>query len=212
MRSKHGRLSGAAKLGAGLLAAAVVGAGASVVVGTPAPAPMAPPSSTVVTVIDISRVLQGLKEREARDQELQASERELTTKASDLKKEIEADRASLESLPDTADKLAAARRLREKMFRADFELDFSKAVLGEKQAEGMKELHAKIVDAAGRLAKARGYHLVLSSDMAVPVRGNMDELSRTISLKRFVYVDAQLDITDELIAFMNNEYAVGSKK
>jgi hypothetical protein len=35
-------------------------------------------------------------------------------------------------------------------------------------------------------------------------------VSRTISLKRFLYVDPSMDITAELVQYMNNQYAAGA--
>jgi Skp family chaperone for outer membrane proteins len=179
---------------------------------SPAPAAAPAPPSPIIAIVDLPKVLDGLKEREARDKELETAKNALQAKADELKKTLDAERQKLENLADTASKIPAAKAYREKVLRADFDLDYGKSLLAEQQATGLRELFEKISLATAEVAKARGYHLVLSSDQSVPVRGNTEEVSRTISLKRFLYVDPSMDITAELVQYMNNQFEAGAKK
>lgn len=195
-----------------IVSAATVAALSVTAVGTPAAQRLGPTASPVIAMVNLPKVLDGLKEREAKDKELDAAKQALQKKADDAKKTLDSDRDALKLLPDTEAKIAAAKAYREKVLRTDFDLDFGKQLLAEQQAEGLKDLYAKITAACAALAKARGYNLVISNDEGVPVRGNTDEATRTISLKRFLYVDPGMDITDEVVQYMNNEYATGSGK
>lgn len=188
--------------------AVVAGVSASAI-GTPR-VPLAPPTSSMIAVIDLPKVLDGLKEKQAKDTAIQASAKELEDKGKSLRDGLEAEKKKIELMANGPEKLAAAKAFREKALRADFDMDFGKAAFAEQRAEGLADLYKKINDSAAALAKARGYHMVLSSDESVSAKGSYDEVSRIISLKRMLYVDPAMDVTEELIAFMNNEFAVGA--
>lgn len=208
-RLSHHRTAAARSAGALALAAIIglaVGARA-----TPAPR-FSPPSPASIAMVDLPKVLGGLKSAQAKDDALKAAEAELKKKAEAVKAEIDAERKRIGLLPDDVKKIADLKALRERTLRADFDLDYGKAVLAEQQSEGLKELYAEIRTGIAELAKARGYHLVISSDEGVPVRGTYDQASQTISLKRFFYVDPAMDITDELVQYMNNQFATGANK
>lgn len=195
-----------------IVSAAVVAGLAVNAIGTPAAERLGPPASPVIAMVNLPKVLEGLKEREAKDKDLDTGKQALQKKADDAKKSLDGDLQQLKLMPDNDAKLVAAKAYREKVLRTNFDLDFEKQLLAEQQAEGLKDLYAKVSSACAALAKARGYNLVISNDEEVPVRGNTDEATRTISLKRFLYVDSGMDITDELVQYMNNEYDTGSKK
>lgn len=192
-------------------AAAVAGLSVSAI-GKPAKERLGPPASPVIAMVNLPKVLDGLKERAVKDKDLDKGKQDLQKKADDAKKALDSDRQALDLMPNNDAKITAAKAYREKLLRTDFDLDFGKQLLAEQQAEGLKELYSKITIASAALAKARGYQLVISNDDGVQVRGNTEEATRTISLKRFLYVDPSMDITDELVQYMNNEYETGSKK
>jgi Skp family chaperone for outer membrane proteins len=196
---------------AAVVTAAVVSGVAVTAIGKPAAERFGPPSP-IIAMVDIPKVLEGLKEREARDKELEAAKGELQKKGEELTKGLEAEKAKIEPMANTPAKVVAAKAFRQKSLQAEFDMNYGKSLLAEQQATGLRELFDKIVTASAELAKARGYHLVISNDETVPVRGNTEEVSRTISLKRFIYVDPSMNITDELVQYMNNQYAAGAAK
>ena len=79
------------------------------------------------------------------------------------------------------------------------------------QAEMLRELYLKINAAVQFLAKRDGYQLVLTSDEKVPVNaGDPDSVLRAISLKRMLYVDPAMDITPDVVSYLNLGYATGT--
>jgi len=190
-----------------VVALAIVAASAVTAVGKPAALPALP--TPIVAIINLPKVLEGLKEREARKRDLSVAADDAKKKKEEYTKTLEAEKAAIGLMADNADKLAAGNAFREKAIRLDFEVDFTEKLLVERETDALRDLCNKILASAGRLAQSRGYHMVVSTDAAVPLNGNADDITRTISLKRIIYSSPELDITDELVAFMNNEHATG---
>lgn len=184
-------------------------AGVSVqAIGTPRMAPMSPPSPLIAT-IDVSKVLEKLKERESKLASLDASASELKKKAEEKEKALEAEAAKIELMPNDDAKLAAAKAWRAKRLQARFDLDYGRSLLDEQQTEGLVDLYNKICTASAELAKARGIHLVLANDTDASLRNKTGEdVQRIIALRKMIYADGALDITEELASMMNNQYAV----
>lgn len=167
-----------------------------------------PPAAPVIAVVDLDAVLQGLNEKKEREAALQATLKELQNRVSGLGEDAKNEQAKLEQAPP-ADKPALAKALREKIIRAEFEKQYSEKLLGETSGEVIRDIYLKIDAATERLAKQNGYQLVLASDEKnpIPERGATGDILRAIAGKRMLYVDPSLDITQEVIALMNNEYA-----
>lgn len=203
MSTRFGRFSVLAlalALGAGALAYVSAKAGA-------ASAYKGPPAAPVIAVVDLEGVLGGLNERKDKESALKTSLEDMQKRVTALGDEAKGEQSKVEQATG-AQKIALAKAMREKIIRAEFEKQYSEKVLGEMQGEMLRELYLKIDEAAGRLAKQNGYQLVLASDEKVNIpQGAPGEVLRAIALKRMLYVDQSLDITQEIVALMNNEYA-----
>lgn len=188
-------------------------AGVSVqAIGTPRTAPMSPPSPIIAT-IDVSKVLEGLKERESKLTALDAAAQDLKKKAEEKEKALDAEAAKIEVMANTPEKIAAAKQYRANRLQARFDVDYGRSLLDEQQTEGLVDLYTKICSSAAELAKSRGYHLVLANDSDASLRNKSGEdVQRIIALRKMIYADTALDITDELIALMNNQFAVNGGK
>ncbi len=167
-----------------------------------------PPAAPVIAVVDLDSVLQGLNEKKDREAALQTTLKDLQSRVNALGEEAKNEQAKLEQATD-AQKPALAKALREKIIRAEFEKQYSEKILTEMSGEVIREIYLKIDNATERLAKQNGYQLVLASDEKNPVpdRGSTSDILRSIASKRMLFVDPSLDITQEVITLMNNEYA-----
>jgi Skp family chaperone for outer membrane proteins len=198
---------------AAMAVAACVGgglwAGSRARASAPAAAPV-PPAATTVVTIDLEEVIKGMKEREDKEKSLKDRQAEYQTKIDQLASDAKSEKSKVENMTDTPEKITAAKALREKIIRAEFEKQYAERLLGEMKGEMMRELYTKISEATKRLAKQNGYHLVLSNDQNVPVgTGDPDAVLRAIALRRVMYAHPDLDITKEVVDFLNNEYAAG---
>jgi Skp family chaperone for outer membrane proteins len=192
------------------MAACVVG-GTWVATRATASSPMAaPPAAPVVATIDMEEIIKGLKEREDKEKALSAKQKEYQDKLNQLTEDAKSEKSKIENMTDTPEKITAAKNLREKLIRAEFEKQYAERLLGELKGEMMRELYVKISEATKQLAKQNGYQLVLSSDQNVPVgSGDPDAVLRAIALRRVMYADPALDITADVVAYLNNQYAAG---
>ena len=78
--------------------------------------------------------------------------------------------------------------------------------------EMLRDLYMKVDAAAENLAKKNGYDLVLVSDEKAPIpQDDQAAARRAMLLKRMLYVNPTLDITQELVQTMNNEFAMGKR-
>jgi len=169
------------------------------------------PPATVVATVDLERVLNGMNEKTTKEAELKDKIGELNLKIEDLKKQVDAEKAKFDALPEGADKKAKAETLRRLLYQLEFERQFGLRVLGELEGDLIRELYAKITAAVHDLAQRNGYTIVLANDEQVEVpQGNAENVQRTISLKRMLYVNTAHDITDELILMMNAQHGAGA--
>lgn len=194
-----------------LASAAAVALGAAALTGARAGLTMnAPPTSPVIATVDLEVVVAGLHERTDKEASLKASLAEAKSKLEKMVDEVKAEESKLSVLPKGPVLQAAAKSLREKMIRVEFEKQYTEKLLVEMQGEMLRDLYIKITEAVQRLAQKSGYTLVLASDERVQApNGDMQTLTRAISLKRILYADDAMDITQELVTLMNNEYSAG---
>lgn len=172
---------------------------------------LAPPSAPIIAVIDLEEALSKLGERSDKEKTLKDQVAELQARINKYGEDLKSDQSKFELEIGPA-KAAMGKQIREKMIRAEFEKQYSQKLLTESQGEMLRDLYVKISDAAKRVAEKNGYQIVLASDEKVNIpKGDPDGVTRAIALKRFLYVDPQLNITGEVVEMMNNEYAAGKK-
>ena len=78
----------------------------------------------------------------------------------------------------------------------------------------MKDVYVKIQAAVAKLAQKGGYTLVLLDDRAItlPKTTTDREMNAAILSKQILFAANGLDVTDELVTMMNNEYQAPSGK
>ena len=169
-----------------------------------------PPAAPVIATVDLEGVINGMNERKVKEEALSAKQVEYKAKVDGLNEELKSDKTKYDAEPEGPGKMAMAKAMREKVFRMEFEGQYAIKVLGEMKAEMLRELYLKINAAAKTLAKRNGYQLVMTSDESVPVNaGDPDSVLRAIALKRMLYVDPNMDITPDIVTFLNNEWMAG---
>jgi len=171
----------------------------------------APPEPTIVALVNLERLVQDLDERAAREEELQGYFKELQTKLDEMAADIRRKQEELQiyqpGSPEAKEARLALLRLE---MRARQEQQISEALLGQRTAEMQVEIFDKIRAAIARLAERRGYQLVLSHDGQVELTArDRDSVQKAIAARRVLWAENQLDITEELLRTMNNEWAAG---
>ena len=170
-----------------------------------------PPAAPVIATVDLEQVIQKMNERTDKEAALKARSDEYKAKLKTLQEEAEADKAKIDAEPPaSANRVAMAKSLREKIFRMEFEGQYATKILGEMQGEMLKDLYTKINNTARVIAKRNAYQLVITSDENAQVNaGDPDSIKRAIAFKRILYVDPAMDITNDIVNELNNAYAAG---
>lgn len=170
---------------------------------------------TAVAVVDIQEVINGLDELRDREQELETFGKSLTARLDKLRQDNEQAETDLGLLPAGSPEFRERQEeFRRKTLELQFELDYSKARLDEKRAQIYSALFRKINEASARLAQQSGYDIVISSDSSatVPENGAEQAIRAMIVSRRLLYASDSVDVTDDLIRFMNNERSMGAAR
>ncbi len=190
-------------------AIACVGVGA----GGVASALRKPPTSPVIATVDLEAVYDGLEKRKAKEIEFKQKETEFKTKLDALQAKIEGDKKNFELMPEGPQKKARGQELIRSTFQFDFDRQYAEKFLDQMTGEMLRELYEEITLTSKELAVKNGYSMVIADDSRARIRGSgRDEVNRLIALKRNLYVEPAHDVTQELIAMMNNQFAANAGK
>lgn len=176
----------------------------------------AQPAPTMIAIVNIEKVANEVAE--ARD--LLAA---LKTRAESRQKTLDelADRmkaldAELKLLPENdrarKDKLAQLFEL-----RATYEARAQalQRLVDLEQGSTMREIAEKVIKTAGAVGKRNGYAIVLSDDRdlySFPEEATPAQIRPLVRSRSILWADDRLDITAQVIAQMNNDYAAAIKK
>jgi len=169
------------------------------------------PTPTVAT-INITRVINGLDEIEARQQQLQSFIGDRTSKITDLEKQFEIAKGEYDLLPsDGAARQGKAEELERLRMQIRFESELADVLINARRGEIFAALFEKIDATVSELSSERGYTLVLSDDQDSSAPGNPTEQQARAAIygRRVMFADSSVDITDELVIRMNNQWKTG---
>jgi len=164
-----------------------------------------PAHPAIIGSVDLEKVFNQIDRRAEAETELEAL-------AETFKQEREALRQIAEQAKMDLDMLAPGTEKYEKAedawtqavlnYRAAVE--FSKAKLDAKRAEARKIIYQVIVIEAARFAAANGVDYILADDSGIDlVEGTDLQIVQQMSLRRLVYANPSYDVTEDLIAWIN---------
>ena len=172
---------------------------------------------TVVATIDLQRVMNSLVERADLEAALTAQSQEILAERDRRQAEIERLGGDLEAMAEGPEKDRMQEDLDLKLLQemawirfVQQEIDIEKSLMLENLYRAMKKNIAELAD-------IEGIDLVLinDGDNEFAVSGGLqvsrqDQLREQISLRRILYRNQSIDISDDLIIRMNNEYAASA--
>jgi len=183
---------------AGVLAAAVLLLGGAAILA---------PRPTVVATVDLERVFNTV-DRHARNEadlralvdRMKARERELEANVKDLEAELDSFQPGTQSAIEAQNKVQAAVG----EFRAY--VQYARLKLEAEEARLMRETYLAIRESAKRYAREKGIDVVLLDDSIPQFQaGSSDRTVQQISNRRILFANQELDISEDLIRFMNAE-------
>ena len=172
---------------------------------------------TVVATIDLQRVMDSLAERADLEAALTAQSQEILAERDRRQSEIEQLSGELQAMADSPEKLRMQEDLDLKLLQemawirfVQQEIDIEKSLMLENLYRSMRKNIAELSD-------IEGIDLVLidDSENEFNVAGGrqvsrQDQLREQITLRRILYCNQSIDISDDLIIRMNNEYAASA--
>ena len=170
------------------------------------------PQPTVVGVVRLNILLEGLDQRAAAEARILAMRNRLEEDAKKRKSDLEAQKKGVEAAakaeqPKLADALTLAA------IRNQAWLEVSQQELDEEAALTVEELYRSIKNAVKELGASQGYDLVMVDDSNTELVKNRTsqmplkvQLEQQVAQRKFIYVDEATDITDQLIQRMNNAF------
>ena len=195
----------------GLVLATLAMGGAAI--GAAAGAGKARPVS--VGVVDVQKVLEQLSEKiqvdadlQTRTDRLQQEAQDREKKIQDLQKDIEilaapGSAAHEQKMEEAGNKVAELRAWREVQSQR----------LQREKATQYANLYRKITDTIGQTAKETGFDIVLFKETQIDMRNlKPEQLGAFIQVRKLLWSSDDLDITDQVIQKMNNDFKNSTTK
>ncbi len=176
------------------------------------------PQSAVIATVDLSAVLEGLQQRAAADVAFQTLRNSTQADRQTRESKIAALKAQLADAVDPATQQQLEEQIALDMIEIELWLRFKKNELDVEWSLGRQDLYRSIQKAVKKMAEMQGYDLVIlddskqefavTGDATVPRRL---QLLQQMRMRRLLHASPALDITNDLIAAMNNAYTTGTK-
>ena len=163
---------------------------------------------TSVAVADIQKIFDSLSEKVQTEADLQAQADKFKQEQMDREKDLKQLQSDLEIL---ASGTPAFKQKSEEGEKKAFEYQawrsFAQSRIGRERAIRIEDIYRKVIDSTGRLAKESGYDVVLFKEGTFRFPADKPEqISGIIQMRKVLWAADDLDITDQVIQKMNNEF------
>lgn len=168
-----------------------------------------PAAPTAVATVDLPAILDGLEEKSRHEADLQAVIQESQAKLDQLTKRIENIQADLDMLPrDSAEWRAKFGEGLELQQQAEARKAVLTQIISLQRGESLRTLYLKIEAGITKIAEREGYDVVLLDDSKFPLPQQAPDtnMERAILSKTVLYAHDAIDITQDVITLVNNEY------
>jgi Skp family chaperone for outer membrane proteins len=139
--------------------------------------------------------------------------------AEDLEKQVAAAETTVKDLESELDSFqpgsdaqaAAVQKLQAAVGELRAQQQFANAKIEMERARALRDTYVAIKDAARRFAEREGYDYILLDDSLPEMDpANAAKTMQQISARRFIFANHKSDVTDALIAFMNEDWKAAS--
>jgi len=163
---------------------------------------------TTVAVVDLNRLIEGLKEKRAVEASLQSFASTTEAKKGEMESELKAKVTQLDFLEVGSDEHRALQQeivLGQANLKAWVQLQ--QAMIARENADGFKRLYDNAQQAIGEVAQSHGIDLVLTHRADADFKfESFQELSAQINDRKVIWASGSIDITDAVIVHLNNAY------
>ena len=211
--SKNNPVAAAAVLGAAFIAAATIHSSAR----PGNPTAVVAPTPVTVGFVDLARLMNNLQELADRNELTKVRGKQLQDKLGEISTQIKQIDAELKDVIPKDDKAKRIERVAQKFeLEATYEARAKsyQRLIDLDHGDILNDLYPKAVAAVQALAAKEGFDIVLLDDrpIGMPETGTVKDYNDVIQRKRVLFAKDGMDITDQLVTIMNNEYTATMKK
>jgi len=168
---------------------------------TPAAVPMR------IAVVDVSKVFNEYQQTKDLNSQFDQRRKEIEAEAEKRREAINQKKLELDAFPpDSPDYLARHKELLRLQIELDVYLRVVEADLRRERKVWMEQTYKQITEAVARLAKQRGYALVLTYEELDTDVADEGALRQQIMLRKVIYADPRVDLTQPVLEELNRQY------
>jgi outer membrane protein len=160
----------------------------------------------LINIEKVINTLDELKDLQTRVDGVVATRRKLVD---DMSSQVEKMQGEIRLMPEgSAQRIAKSRELQELTFKLRVETEVAVAIIDSEKGGIYADLFRKITESSQRFAERNGFDMILSSDAIAetPRGGTEAQIKGFIVSRRVIFNSPSIDVTDQLITMMNNEY------
>ena len=164
---------------------------------------------TKIAIVDVIKVRNGLNEAKVISAEIEAKLQKYEQEHKGRLEEIESLREDLSILtPDSEAFDEKQRQLLAKTVEAKTWQEVAKVEITHEHTIQLESLFRQIVQASTDIATLHGYDMVLSQEREINFRNaKPKEIDALISLRKILWSRDEMDVTEQVIQKMNNDFA-----
>ncbi|MEM7227794.1 MAG: OmpH family outer membrane protein [Planctomycetota bacterium] len=174
----------------------------------PEPSPVLQREASVVATVDLVRVFEKLNEARAADDQLARKADELTERSKQMADELAMMEEDLALYTKGSAKYEEAlEELAQKSLEYRSFIRFGEARLDLEKSGLLKDLYLSICTAVESFSEREGVDVVIVDDSVGEIQpGSEEDTMRQLAARRVLYSRDTVDITDDLIAMMNQQF------
>jgi Skp family chaperone for outer membrane proteins len=161
-----------------------------------------------VGVVNLARVFKDCDQTQALNVELEAETKRIRLEGDKKMQAIRAEEEALQAFtPDSADWYARNQKLKRLKLEHRVFLALEEDRIGEDYMRWMKEIYETVSAGIAKVAKKRGMQVVLTEDEVDLGVTDPKLLQQLILNRKVIYADPQVDLTEEVLASLNADFA-----
>lgn len=163
---------------------------------------------TAVAVVEVQRVIDSLKEKVSIEAQMQQHNDQVQKEKTDRENEVKQLQSELGLLtPGTENHRKKLEVAEKKVIELNAWLQYENNKLVRERGTQIEGLYKKMLNAIADVAKTNGYQAVLFAEGPAEFRAeNPQQLSTLIQIRKVLYYDPTMDITDLVTTKMNNDF------
>jgi Skp family chaperone for outer membrane proteins len=165
---------------------------------------------TAIATIDIVAVFDGLDERQVLEDKLNTRTQARQEQLNEVVNQIQALQANLSEIADktTPEYREQVRQLMELRAVAEARREALAQIISIDLGSVRRDMYLKVTAAIESIANREGYDMVMLDDSLFPLPENAadPDVYRAVITKTVVYRKDSIDITNQVITLMNNEF------